>query len=68
MNSNMFLKMFGLNPDDFEISNSLKLFNHFEKRSYLNKLFVENGINVYEIILKEDSLEDYFIKLINSEY
>lgn len=58
----------GFNPDDFEISNSLKLFNHFEKRSYLNKLFVENGINVYEIILKEDSLEDYFIKLINSEY
>lgn len=58
----------GFNSDDFEISNSLKLFNHFEKRSYLNKLFVENGINVYEIILKEDSLEDYFIKLINSEY
>lgn len=58
----------GFNPDDFEISNSLKLFNHFEKRSYLNKLFVENGINIYEIILKEDSLEDYFIKLINSEY
>ncbi|MCQ2737975.1 MAG: ABC transporter ATP-binding protein, partial [archaeon] len=40
----------GFNSDDFEISNSLKLFNHFEKRSYLNKLFVENGINIYEII------------------
>ncbi|MDO5850105.1 MAG: ABC transporter ATP-binding protein [Methanobacteriaceae archaeon] len=57
----------GFTQDDFEITNTLKIFSNFEKRAYLNKLFVENGINVNEIILNEDSLEDYFMKLLNGD-
>lgn len=53
--------------EDFEVSNTIKLFKNFDARVYLNALFVKNGIEVSEITVNDESLEDYFVDLLNGE-
>ncbi|MCR8845174.1 ABC transporter ATP-binding protein [Paenibacillus sp. SC116] len=42
----------------------LRVYSHLGQQGKLNKLFVEQGIEVTRIAISEDRLEDYFIKLI----
>jgi len=42
----------------------LRIYSGFSKRSEINRLFVENGIEVSKVDISEENLEDYFSKLI----
>lgn len=50
---------------DYEVheENTIRIYSHYEMISTVNKMFVENDINVLKLGLSEDNLEDYFIKL-----
>ncbi|WFD08913.1 ABC transporter ATP-binding protein [Tepidibacter hydrothermalis] len=43
---------------------NLRIYSNFNKRSEINKLFVENGLDVCKINMSEEKLEDYFSNLI----
>lgn len=51
---------------DYEVHQDgiIRVYSHLGQQGKLNKLFVENGIDVLKITMSEDSLEDYFVKLI----
>ncbi|MEC4202159.1 MULTISPECIES: bacitracin resistance ABC transporter ATP-binding subunit BcrA [Bacillus] len=51
---------------DYEVHQDgiVRVYSHLGQQGKLNKLFVENGIDVLKIAMSEDSLEDYFVKLI----
>lgn len=51
--------------NDYEIHEDgiVRIYSHFGKQGELNKEFVENDIEVLKILVSEDNLEDYFIKL-----
>ncbi|MBA4531457.1 ABC transporter ATP-binding protein [Brevibacillus halotolerans] len=42
----------------------IRVYSHFGQQGKMNRLFVENGIEVSKITMSEDKLEDYFTKLI----
>lgn len=46
------------------INNEIQLLSDFEKREEINTNFVKNGILVNELTLKEENLEEYFMRLI----
>lgn len=50
---------------DYEVheENTIRLYSHYEMISEVNKMLVENDIDVIKLGLSEDNLEDYFIKL-----
>lgn len=50
---------------DYEVheENTIRIYSHYEMISKINKMFVENDIDVKKLGLSEDNLEDYFIKL-----
>lgn len=50
---------------DYEVheENKIRIYSHYEMISEINKMFVENDIDVIKLGLSEDNLEDYFIKL-----
>lgn len=43
--------------------NTIRIYSHYDMISEVNKMFVENDIDVVKLGLSEDNLEDYFIKL-----
>lgn len=45
----------------------LKLFNYLDSASEINRLLVENGIEVREIQYESLNLEDYFLGLVEDE-
>ena len=61
---------FGLTYDEFELKNIngykfLRIYNYLDKRSDINEAFVKSGIKVNKLYLSSESLEEYFIDLIN---
>lgn len=51
---------------DYEVHGEghIRVYSHIGEQGKLNKLFVEQGIEVTKIAASEDKLEDYFVKLI----
>jgi len=43
--------------------NNLRVYENLEQASKVNKILVSNDLRVDEICVKEDSLEDYFLRL-----
>jgi bacitracin transport system ATP-binding protein len=54
-----------LNIHDYEIhDDGIRVYSHLGEQGKLNKLFVDNEIEVSKIVMNEERLEDYFVKLI----
>ncbi len=55
--------------NDYEVheDRTIRIYSHLEKIGEINRLFVENGINVTKLTLSEDNLEDYFLDLTGGE-
>jgi len=51
---------------DYEVHEKgcIRVYSHLGQQGALNKVFVQNEIEVTKIVINEDNLEDYFIKLI----
>ncbi len=51
---------------DYEVheKGNIRIYSHLGEEGKLNKVFVENDIEVSKIMMSEDRLEDYFVKLI----
>lgn len=51
---------------DYEVHEEgiIRVYSHFGQQGKLNKMFVQNDIEVERITMSEDKLEDYFTKLI----
>jgi len=51
---------------DYEVydEGNIRVYSHLGKQGKLNKVFVENDIEVLKINMSEDGLEDYFAKLV----
>jgi len=51
---------------DYEVHEKgyIRVYSHLGQQGTLNKVFVQNEIEVSKIAINEDNLEDYFIKLI----
>lgn len=59
----------GFNENDFEIKNIdgyefLRIISNLDKRAEINEEFVKQGLKVYKQVLTGESLEEYFINLI----
>jgi bacitracin transport system ATP-binding protein len=57
--------------EHFEINNYriheegiIRVYSHLEQPGAINRMFVQNNIDVLKIIVSEDRLEDYFTKLV----
>lgn len=51
---------------DYEVheEGNIRVYSHLGQQGKINKLFVQNDIEVYKITMSEDKLEDYFTKLV----
>jgi bacitracin transport system ATP-binding protein len=51
---------------DYEVHDegNIRIFSHIGQQGEINKLFVQNDIEVLKITMSEDRLEDYFTKLV----
>lgn len=51
---------------DYEVHDegNIRIFSHIGEQGAINKLFVQNDIEVNKIMMSEDRLEDYFTKLV----
>ncbi|MED5049957.1 ABC transporter ATP-binding protein [Bacillus siamensis] len=51
---------------DYEVHGDgiIRIFSHIGKQGAINKLLVQNDIEVFKILMSEDRLEDYFTKLV----
>ncbi|AWC31297.1 ABC transporter ATP-binding protein [Bacillus cytotoxicus] len=51
---------------DYEVHDegNIRVYSHFGQQGQINKMFVQNDIEVLKIIMSEDRLEDYFTKLV----
>ncbi|KJR70727.1 MULTISPECIES: ABC transporter ATP-binding protein [Bacillus amyloliquefaciens group] len=51
---------------DYEVHGDgiLRIFSHIGQQGAINKLLVQNDIEVFKILMSEDRLEDYFTKLV----
>lgn len=45
----------------------IRIYERLEESSFINRTFVQNGIDVAEIRLSKDTLEEYFLKLTGGE-
>ena len=62
----MLINMGYAKDSDFKVKNNeIILFADFDSRSKINESFVKNGIQVNELHLKEENLEEFFMRLIN---
>lgn len=54
---------------DYEVQedNIIRIYSHYDRVSEINKMLVENDIDVFKLELSEYNLEDYFIKLTEGE-
>ncbi|WP_369900051.1 ABC transporter ATP-binding protein [Bacillus manliponensis] len=51
---------------DYEVheEGNIRVYSHFGQQGQINKIFVQNDIEVLKIMMSEDKLEDYFTKLV----
>ncbi|MGX5439989.1 ABC transporter ATP-binding protein [Bacillus thuringiensis] len=51
---------------DYEVhgEGSIRVYSHLGQQGDINKIFVQNDIEVLKILMSEDRLEDYFTKLV----
>ena len=64
----MMIKNGYVKDSDFKVENNeIILLTNIDSRSKINESFVKNGIQVNELHLKEENLEEYFMRLINEE-
>ena len=51
---------------DYEVHDegNIRVYSHFGQQGKINKIFVQNDIDVLKIMMSEDRLEDYFTKLV----
>ncbi|CAM4218710.1 bacitracin ABC transporter ATP-binding protein [Bacillus manliponensis] len=51
---------------DYEVheEGNIRVYSHFGQQGQINKVFVQNDIEVLKIMMSEDKLEDYFTKLV----
>ncbi|PIK29237.1 bacitracin ABC transporter ATP-binding protein [Bacillus siamensis] len=51
---------------DYEVHGDgiIRIFTHIGQQGAINKLLVQNDIEVFKILMSEDRLEDYFTKLV----
>lgn len=51
---------------DYEVHGDgiIRIFSHIGQQGAINKLLVQNDIEVFKILMSEDRLEDYFTKLV----
>ena len=62
----MLINMGYAKDSDFKVKNNeIILFADIDSRSKINESFVKNGIQVNELHLKEENLEEFFMRLIN---
>lgn len=45
----------------------IRIYERLEESSFINRMFIQNDIDVSEIRLSKDTLEEYFLKLIGGE-
>mgnify|MGYP001257866852 CR=1 FL=1 len=45
----------------------IRIYERLEESSFINRMFVTNGIDITEIRISKDTLEEYFLKLIGGE-
>lgn len=45
----------------------IRIYERLEESSFINRMFIQNDIDVAEIRLSKDTLEEYFLKLIGGE-
>lgn len=57
-------KHYGISDYEVREKGNIRVYSHLGQQAKLNKLFVENDVEVLKIIMSEDNLEDYFVKLI----
>src|SRR5699024_401062 len=55
---------FGIYDYEVHDEGNIRVYSHLGKQGKLNKVFVENDIEVLKIKISEDNLEDYFTKLV----
>jgi bacitracin transport system ATP-binding protein len=55
---------FGISDYEVHEKGTIRVYSHLGEQGKLNKVFVENDIEVLKINTSEDKLEDYFVKLI----
>lgn len=58
------LKDNGFTDEDIEVSDYIIINNNIDMRAELNKQFILNDITVSEVILDEESLEQFFMKFL----
>lgn len=51
---------------DYEVhaEGNIRVYSHFGQQGAINKVFVQNDVEVVKIMMSEDRLEDYFTKLV----
>ena len=51
---------------DYEVHDegNIRVYSHFGQQGQINKMLVQNDIEVLKILMSEDRLEDYFTKLV----
>lgn len=55
---------FGISDYEVHDKGNIRIYSHLGNQGILNKVFVENDIEVLKIKISEDNLEDYFTKLV----
>nr|WP_305080944.1 ABC transporter ATP-binding protein [Oceanobacillus sp. CFH 90083] len=55
---------FGISDYEVHDEGNIRVYSHLGNQGKLNKVFVENDIEVLKIKVSEDNLEDYFTKLV----
>ncbi|WP_147208816.1 ABC transporter ATP-binding protein [Oceanobacillus sojae] len=55
---------FGISDYEVHDKGNIRVYSHLGNQGKLNKVFVENDIEVLKIKVSEDNLEDYFTKLV----
>nr|WP_040982796.1 ABC transporter ATP-binding protein [Oceanobacillus jeddahense] len=55
---------FGIMDYEVHDKGNIRVYSHLGNQGKLNKVFVENNIEVLKINISEDNLEDYFTKLV----
>lgn len=55
-----------LDIKDYEVSENklIRIYSNIGQQAMINQVFVENGIMVSKLLINEEKLEDYFVKLI----
>ncbi|KNF09038.1 bacitracin ABC transporter ATP-binding protein BcrA [Gottschalkia purinilytica] len=57
-------KHFNINDYEVREKGNIRVYSHLGQQGQINKMFVENDIEVLKINMSEDRLEDYFVNLI----